>query len=102
MHYDELLRIKPSPIVALNRAVAIANLRGAEAGLDQLEAIGELDSHYLLHAVRGELQMRLQQDEAAAESFRHALELCRVGPEQHHLKRMLEGATSRCRRSLPQ
>lgn len=91
--YDDLYRIKPSPIVALNRAVALAHLQGAQAGLDAVAAIPDLDrleSHYLLHAVRGELHWQLQRHEAAAESFRRALGLARVGPEQLHLTRMLE------------
>ncbi len=94
-HYDELNRIKPSPIVALNRAVAVANLQGAQAGLDAITAMSErerLDSHYLLHAVVGELHWRLHEHQAAAESFRRALHLSRVGPEQLHLTRMLERA----------
>ncbi len=92
-HYDELHRIKPSPIVALNRAVAVANLHGAQAGLDAIAAMAQrdrLESHYLLHAVVGELQWRLKDHRAAAESFRRALQLSHVGPEQSHLLRMLE------------
>lgn len=92
-HYDELNRIKPSPIVALNRAVAVAHLHGPQAGLDAIAAIPQrdrLDSHYLLHAVVGELQWRLKNDRAAAESFRRALQLASVGPEQLYLTRMLE------------
>ncbi|MBC8011766.1 MAG: sigma-70 family RNA polymerase sigma factor [Burkholderiales bacterium] len=92
-HYDELLRIKPSPVVALNRAVAVANLHGAQAGLDAIAAMPgreRLDSHYLVHAVTGELRWRLRDHRAAAESFRRALNLAQVGPEQLHLTRMLE------------
>jgi RNA polymerase sigma factor (sigma-70 family) len=94
-HYDELSRIKPSPIVALNRSVAVANLHGAQAGLDAIAIIPErerLESHYLLHAVVGELHWRLGNHRAAAESFRRALQLAHVGPEQLHLTRMLERA----------
>lgn len=92
-HYDELNRIRPSPIVALNRAVAVANLHGPQAGLDAIVAMDDrerLDSHYLLHAVIGELRLRLNEHRAAAESFRRALQLSRVGPERLHLTRMLE------------
>jgi RNA polymerase sigma-70 factor (ECF subfamily) len=101
-HYDDLERIKPSPIVSLNRAVAVAHLHGAQAGLDVLAAIAQrdrLESHYLLHAVTGELQWRLKDHRAAAESFRRALQLAQVGPEQMHLARMLE-RTKELRRSL--
>jgi len=92
-HYDELNRIKPSPIVALNRAVAVAHVHGPQAGLDAIAEIPQrdrLESHYLLHAVVGELNWRLNDHRAAAESFRHALRLAQVGPEQLYLTRMLE------------
>ncbi len=92
-HYDELYRLKASPIVALNRAVAVAHLHGPQAGLDALAAITDrdrLESHYLLHAVTGELHWRLKNERAAAASFRRALALAHVGPEQVYLARMLE------------
>jgi RNA polymerase sigma factor (sigma-70 family) len=92
-HYDQLNRLKPSPIVALNRAVVVAHLHGPQAGLDAIAAIPQrdrLDSHYLLHAVTGELYWRLKDERAAAESFRRALGLAHVGPEQVYLSRMLE------------
>jgi RNA polymerase sigma factor (sigma-70 family) len=92
-HYDALNQIKPSPVVALNRAVAVANLHGPQAGLDAVAEIpnrDRLESHYLLHAVVGELHWRLKNDRAAAESFRRALKLAQVGPEQNYLTRMLE------------
>ncbi|HET7537921.1 MAG TPA: DUF6596 domain-containing protein, partial [Candidatus Didemnitutus sp.] len=96
-HYDQLQRIKPSPIVALNRAVAVAHLHGPQAGLDAIALISRsdrLDSHYLLHAVVGELHWRLGNERAAAESFRRALGLAQVGPEQIYLTRMLERAST--------
>lgn len=92
-HYDTLYRIKRSPIVALNRAVAVAHDSGPQAGLDAVAEIGNsdrLESLYLLHAVVGELNWRLGRHELAAESFRRALGLAKVGPEQHRLARMLE------------
>ncbi|PTY03751.1 sigma factor, ECF subfamily protein [Opitutaceae bacterium EW11] len=92
-HYDELLRLKSSPMVALNRAVAVAHLHGAQAALDAIAAIPErsrLESHYLLHAVKGELHWRLGQHRAAADCFRRALQLAHVGPEQVYLSRMVE------------
>lgn len=95
-HYDELHRLKPSPIVALNRAVAVAHLHGPRAGLEAIAAMEQrdrLESHYLLHAVVGELHWRLQDEHAAAESFRRALALAHVGPEQAFLARMLERTT---------
>lgn len=95
-HYDELLRMKPSPIVALNRAVAVAHLRGPQAGLDAIAAIPQrdrLEKLHLLHAVEGELHWRLKNHRAAAASFRRALQLAHVGPEQHYLARMVERAS---------
>ena len=92
-HYDGLMRLKPSPIVALNRAVAVAHQHGPAAGLQAINEISprdRLDSHYLLHAVTGEFNWRLNDHRAAAESFRRALQLARVGPEQDYLTRMLE------------
>ena len=92
-HYDELNRLKASPVVALNRAVAVAHVHGPQAGLEAIAAIPQrdrLESHYLLHAVKGELHWRMKNDRAAAESFRRALQLARVGPEQRYLTRMLE------------
>lgn len=94
-HYDVLLSLKPSPVVALNRAVAVAHVHGPQAGLDALDAIphaARLDSLHLFHAVAGELHSRLNNHRAAAESYRRALALAQVGPEQSHLSRQLERA----------
>jgi RNA polymerase sigma-70 factor (ECF subfamily) len=92
-HYDELNRLKPSPIVALNRAVAVAKVHGPPAALEVIATIpnrDRLESHYLLHAVIGELHWRQKNHREAAESFRRALRLAQVGPEQLYLTRMLE------------
>lgn len=92
-HYDDLLRINPSPVIALNRAVAVAYLHGPQAGLEAIAAIeprDRLEKHYLLHAVEGELYWRLKDHESAAASFRRALQLAHVGPEQMYLTRLLE------------
>jgi len=97
-HYDELNRLKPSPVIALNRAVAVAEVHGPQAGLEAIAAIPDrkrIESNYLLHSVVGELHWRLKNHAAAAESFRRALSLAQVGPEQLYLTRMLgrvEGA----------
>jgi len=95
-HYDELYRLKPTPVIALNRAVAVAYCRGPRAGLKAIAEISRLDrleSHYLLHAVTGELHWRLNEHRAAAESYRRALQLAQVGPEQLYLTRMLDRAS---------
>jgi RNA polymerase sigma factor (sigma-70 family) len=94
-HYDQLQALRPSPVIALNRAVAVANLDGPEAALAAIAAMprrDRLESHYLLHAVLGELHWRLGQYGTAAEDFRRALALAQVGPEQSYLSRMLERA----------
>lgn len=91
--YDALMNLAPSPVVALNRAVAIANLHGPQAGLDALNAIEDahrLASQHLVYAVSGDLHSRLGDHAAAATAYRRALQLVRVGPEQDHLVRMLE------------
>ena len=92
-HYDDLLRIKPSPVIALNRAVAVANVHGAQAALDAITVMDQrhrLESHHLLHAVVGDLHARLDDHVAAIASFQRALELSQVGPEQAHLQRALD------------
>jgi RNA polymerase sigma factor (sigma-70 family) len=91
--YDDLQAIKPSPVVAMNRAVVVAHLHGPQAALDAIQSMPQrerLESHYLLHAIVGELNHRLNKHEAAVKSFRRALQLAKVGPEQTHLARMLE------------
>jgi RNA polymerase sigma factor (sigma-70 family) len=92
-HYDQLRARNPSPVVALNRAVAVAHVHGAQAGLDAIDEMPRrelIESHHLFHAVIGELQQQLGQHRAAAASFRRALQLAQVGPEQHYLTRLLE------------
>lgn len=91
-HYDALHELRPSPVVALNRAVALARVRGPQAGLDAIAATPSrerLESNYLLHAVTGELLSQLGRTNAAAEAFRRALTLTDVGPEQDFLNRLL-------------
>jgi RNA polymerase sigma-70 factor (ECF subfamily) len=78
--------------VALNRAVAVAHVHGPAAGLAALAAMPErarLSDHYLFHAVEAELHHRRADHAAAAASFRRALELAQVGPEQLYLTRVL-------------
>lgn len=91
--YDELYRVKPSPVVALNRAVALAHVAGPRAGLDAINTMPQrarLENHYLLHAVLGELYWRIPDHASAKNSFQRALELAEVGPEQLYLTQMLK------------
>jgi len=90
--YDVLLRIQPSPVVALNRAVAIAMRDGPEAGVTQIDRLlegGELTEYYLAHSARGELCFRAGRFDEARESFRRALELAQQDAERRFLERRL-------------
>ena len=91
--YDQLLAINPSPVVALNRAVAIAKVRGAEQALAEIETLEQepkLREYYLLLAVRGHLLLELGRSADAARNFRAALELPCSEPERRFLRRKLE------------
>jgi RNA polymerase sigma-70 factor, ECF subfamily len=90
--YDVLLTIEPSPVVELNRAVAIAMRDGAEAGLrlvDDLLARGELRDYRLAHAARADLCRRLGRDVDARASYERALALTDQAPERRFLERRL-------------
>lgn len=91
--YDVLMRVEPSPVVELNRAVAVAMRDGPEAGLTLVEAIlvgGELEDHYLAHATRADLYRRLGRSEQAREAYRRALDLTHQEQEQHFFERRLK------------
>jgi RNA polymerase sigma factor (sigma-70 family) len=91
--YDRLMEFDDSPIVALNRAVAVANVHGPQAGLQTVRAIRDrkkLASYYLLYAVIGELEMRLNNREAAAQEFRKAFELAETKSERAFLLKRLQ------------
>jgi RNA polymerase sigma-70 factor (ECF subfamily) len=96
--YDMLITIKDSPVVALNRAVAIANLRGAKAALEAIAAISpreSLESFYLYHAVLGHLYSATGCLETAQRHFRQAMDLADTTSEQKFLqRRLLELQTS--------
>jgi RNA polymerase sigma-70 factor (ECF subfamily) len=90
--YDLLQQLLPSPVVALNRAVAVAMARGASAGLaliDELAALGELDEYHLLHAARAEMLRRLGANAEAAENYELALNLATNDSERRFLERRL-------------
>ena len=90
--YDVLARLDPSPVVALNRAVALAMRDGPAAALPVLEEIlrkGELDDYHLAHAARADLCRRLGRDADARASYERALALARQEPERRFLKRRL-------------
>ncbi|MEP6915458.1 MAG: RNA polymerase sigma factor [Acidobacteriota bacterium] len=94
--YDVLARADPSPVIALNRAVAVAMRDGPEAGLALIDAIlagGDLLDYRLAHAARGELCRRLGRTADARESFERALALTRQEPERRLLERRLAEVT---------
>jgi RNA polymerase sigma-70 factor (ECF subfamily) len=91
--YDVLLRAEPSPIVELNRAVAVAMRDGPAAGLaliDALLARGDLAEYHLAHAARADLYRRLGRNGEARAAYLKSLELARQGPERRFLERRLQ------------
>ena len=90
--YDVLLRLEPSPVVLLNRAVAVAMRDGPEAGLRLVEPLlgaGSLGGYHLVHAARADLLRRLGRYDEARASYTAALALTRQEPERRFLKRRL-------------
>jgi RNA polymerase sigma-70 factor (ECF subfamily) len=90
--YDLLLRADPSPIVALNRAVAVAMRDGPNKGLelvDELLESGELANYHLAHAARADLCRRLGKSSEARASYERALVLTKQGPERRFLEKRL-------------
>ena len=87
--YDRLLRIQPSPVVELNRAVALAMRDGPEAGLTQIDAVleqGELANYYLAHSARADMYRRLGRTAEARTSYERALALTQQEPERQFLQ----------------
>lgn len=90
--YDLLLRMSPSPIVELNRAVAVAMRDGPEVGLALVNALverGELRDYHLLHAARADMHRRLGQADKARVAYEQALRLTRQEPERRFLQKRL-------------
>jgi RNA polymerase sigma-70 factor, ECF subfamily len=87
--YNQLVRIQPSPVVHLNRAVAIAMRDGAEAGLTHIDAVlehGELANYYLAHSARADMCRRLGRTAEARASYEKALALTQQEPERQFLQ----------------
>jgi RNA polymerase sigma-70 factor, ECF subfamily len=87
--YNQLVRIQPSPVVQLNRAVAIAMRDGPEAGLAQIDAVlenGELANYYLAHSARADMYRRLGRTAEARASYEKALALTQQEPEREFLQ----------------
>jgi RNA polymerase sigma-70 factor (ECF subfamily) len=99
--YDQLLRIQPSPVVQLNRAVAIAMRDGPEAGLAHIDAVlehasgkqGELANYYLAHSARADMYRRLGRTAEARASYEKALALTQQEPERQFLQERIRQLT---------
>jgi RNA polymerase sigma-70 factor, ECF subfamily len=90
--YDVLERLQPSPIVSLNRAVAVAMVHGSRPALDVIDALaatGDLEGYYLLHSTRADLLRRLGSRAEAAKSYTRALALVTNNSERRFLERRL-------------
>jgi RNA polymerase sigma factor (sigma-70 family) len=99
--YDKLMAIRPSPVVALNRAIAIAQREGPQRGLEEIRAIANsnrLASYPFYHAALGEFEFRSGRHETAREHFRIALALARNSMERQFFEQRI-GA---CERAAPQ
>ncbi|MGA3010042.1 MAG: RNA polymerase sigma factor [Terracidiphilus sp.] len=92
--YDQLVRIQPSPVVHLNRAVAIAVRDGPEIGLTHIDAVladGELANYYLAHSARADMCRRLGRIAEARSSYEKALALTQQEPERQFLQERIRG-----------
>ncbi len=90
--YDHWTTINRSPVVALNRAVALGRVSGPAAGMEAIETIiarGELESYYLLYAVRGEFAAQLHNYDVAADQFQRALQLTELESERKFLSKRI-------------
>jgi RNA polymerase sigma-70 factor (ECF subfamily) len=96
--YDVLAQLDPSPVVALNRAVAVAMRDGPEVGLDLIEDIlerGELTNYYLAHAARADLCRRLGRIADARAAYKLALAQTQLEPERRFLQQRLDALAKR-------
>jgi RNA polymerase sigma-70 factor (ECF subfamily) len=91
--YDQWIQLNDSPVIALNRAVAVAHVHGPQAGIQAVESIRDrksLESFYLLYAVLGVFEAKLNRRNIAANHFRKALELAALASEKKFLSKKLE------------
>jgi RNA polymerase sigma-70 factor (ECF subfamily) len=96
--YDTLMRIAPSPVVALNRAIALAQLEGPEPGLAAIHAIPDRDrlvAYPFYEAALGELELRNGRSEIARDHFRAALALARNAMERRFLEQRVRACVDR-------
>jgi RNA polymerase sigma-70 factor, ECF subfamily len=91
--YERLERLQPSPIITLNRAVAVMEAHGPQAALALLQDLGDLkalEDYHLFHATLGEVQSRLHNDSAARAAFQRALSLATLAADRAYLAKRLE------------
>jgi RNA polymerase sigma-70 factor (ECF subfamily) len=89
--YDQLISVAPTPVVALNRAIAIAELEGLGAALTTLDAIAsDLEDYHLLHAARGTILRRLRRRDEARAAFERAVRLATTVADRRFLARQVE------------
>ncbi|MGH9866374.1 MAG: RNA polymerase sigma factor, partial [Candidatus Acidiferrales bacterium] len=91
--YAVLERLSPTPVIALNQAVAVAMSDGLSQGLSMIDQLGSLDKlngYYLFHAARADILRRLERNQEAAEAYRRALSLTTNQIEQDYLRRRLK------------
>ena len=86
MLYDQLMAVAPTPVVALNRAVAVAEVEGPHAALTLVDGL-DLDRYYLFHAIRADLLRRLGRSSEAARAYDAAIERCENTAERDFLQR---------------
>jgi RNA polymerase sigma-70 factor (ECF subfamily) len=91
--YGQLLAIEPTPVVALNRAVAVAEVEGPAAGLAAVDVL-ELGNYYLFHAVRADLLRRLGRNEEAMDAYRAAQERTDNDAERDFLAARVQALTT--------
>jgi RNA polymerase sigma-70 factor, ECF subfamily len=95
--YDALIVVQPSPVVSLNRAVAVAMAEGPQRGLElmaELAAVSDLENYHLLHAARADMHRRLRNFGDAAEEYRKALALVTNDSERRYLEKRLKEVKS--------
>jgi RNA polymerase sigma-70 factor (ECF subfamily) len=101
--YDHLLALTPSPVVALNRAVAVAEVEGPEVALALVDGLvpggASMAGYHLFHAVRADLLRRLDRGPEAADAYRRALDLAGNDAERDLLRRRLDAVTGSARGS---
>lgn len=95
--YDRLIEVDSSPVAALNRAIAVANIHGAKAGMDAIMAMenrDKLSSYYLFYAVLGEFESRLNNFDTAIGHFRQSLQLAGIESEKAFLSKKILACTN--------